>query len=178
MENSESEEWFEANKLEIRKFASHIKKGEKEIEELFSKDHDFIGRLLKAHLILENIIDRYLEVELHIPSQNQINLRFFQKLLLVECNEPKLKFQITCVKEVNSARNKIAHNLNTTLNKENIPNIVGLISWVADSNKLQNFTPIDYIEEYTYFFCHILYRRLYPDWKTMPFELKRLFEGG
>ncbi len=74
---------------------------------------DLVSLLLKGHLLLEVILNEVLR-------RNKIHdyeyLSFYRKITLLDefvvCNEKKKNFIVSTLKDINSLRNKIAHELN------------------------------------------------------------------
>ena len=144
------------NKLELEKQYYDTKD---ELEKLFEKNHEELGRLLKCHLIIESFINKFLDFELKISQANNLNLRFAQKVSLIECMRPELKFFLKGIREINAMRNKIAHNLHHEINASTLDSVKYIASWIhskSSEDQHELIHPIDFIEKYTHIFCHIL----------------------
>lgn len=91
-------------------------KFEKLIKENLSRLEDIELVLLKGHLIIEQLITELLELNLSEPNRlKSINLMFAKKLdiyLAIKGNGIISKGLEIILKDLNSLRNKLAHNLN------------------------------------------------------------------
>ena len=51
--------------------------------QLAQADHDVIGRVLRAHLVVENFIEPFLSLHFGIKDVSELRLSFFQKAKLL-----------------------------------------------------------------------------------------------
>ncbi len=75
------------------------------------KSEDIISTVLKGHLLIEEILVRFIEKKLKRPNELK-NFKFYHFLCLAKAFEPKDNdwVWIACEK-LNNLRNKLAHNL-------------------------------------------------------------------
>jgi hypothetical protein len=148
------------------------------VDELLTLNHETIGRVLKCHLAIELYINKYLEFELNINPKNKMNLRFIQKVELIENIKPSLKPYLVGIREINSVRNKLAHNLNPALDPKLLPMTVQLSEWMnSKSDKpRQNCELIDYIEIYTKSACTAIAEKSTPLGKRIEKEMEDLIK--
>ncbi|EOX8980809.1 TPA: hypothetical protein ACXIWR_001264 [Enterobacter mori] len=80
-------------------------------------DVEFIGGFLTAHLSVEKYISDYLSLKYPSLSWNEAKLNFSQKIALLqkEKAEPPYNEIYIRLKDFNSIRNKLSHNLNYKL---------------------------------------------------------------
>ena len=124
-------------------------KFEKEIQKVFQSRHEFIGRVLKSHLIIEKHLNDCL---LHSYGKNfeDLNLKFHQKLILIELNDNSLKFCLYGIRELNKIRNRIAHKLDTKVLAKDIPFMKKYVEFIEGINLSD---PIKVIEKFTNYAC-------------------------
>ncbi len=101
--------------------------------------------ILHYHLVVENLINQVLEY--HIPEygKRDLRLRFVQKLGLLPVDNKKYRIYIKGIKELNTIRNKYAHQLDYELTEESIPIISNLLKGESNDKK----TAIKKIHEFT-----------------------------
>jgi hypothetical protein len=80
------------------------------------RSNDFAVIVSKGHLILEEIVNRWLEALLHRPGAiEDANLRFYQKICLiralVEVDDDLVFRMIDAAEKLNTMRNRLAHHL-------------------------------------------------------------------
>lgn len=79
--------------------------------ELARADHDAIGRVLRAHLVVENFLDQFLQSRLGIADLSPLRFSFAQKVGLLPESSSAAAFVKPGIKELNSVRNKYGHRL-------------------------------------------------------------------
>jgi hypothetical protein len=82
---------------------------------LLRRDHDGIGRVLKAHLILEHYLTSYLSRCLGIDNIDSIRLTFAQKVELLPSTGSAASVIKLGIKRLNTIRNMLAHRLDVDL---------------------------------------------------------------
>jgi hypothetical protein len=110
--------------------------------------------ILKCHLIIEHYIDEYIKIAFpSIENIEKMNLRFASKIEMI--TNPKTQFELyyKSLKQMNSLRNKFAHNLCYRISKTDI----GEIALIMDAWNNAGGNPltagIDLIKQYTMWFC-------------------------
>lgn len=88
---------------------------------LFNKDHDTIGSILKYHLIVEYVLNEYIKYHYSdvIDIQKIINLSFEKKIYYFKKDEADLNI-IHALKQFNSIRNKLSHDIYYKLKKADV----------------------------------------------------------
>lgn len=135
-----------SNKEETLKICLKFKK---EIEKLFQSRHEFIGRVLKSHLIIEKHLNDYL---LYYYGKNfeDLNLKFYQKLILIELKDNSLKFYLDGIRELNKIRNRIAHKLDTRVLLNDVTLMKKYVEWTEGKTFSD---PIKIIEKFSNSTC-------------------------
>ncbi|PSF10764.1 hypothetical protein [Marinobacter shengliensis] len=96
-------------------FNRHFEEENAKFLALLEADHDSLGRILKAHLILEHYLTRYLESYFSIESIDAIRLSFAQKAELLPSTGSAASVIKLGVKRLNAVRNRFAHRLDVDL---------------------------------------------------------------
>lgn len=78
-----------------------------------------IGRILRAHLYVEHYMAEYLQkANPRLGSLDGTRLSYAQKVKLLDRNDPHIQHMIAGIKHLNTVRNRIAHNLDVQVTKE------------------------------------------------------------
>ncbi len=88
--------------------------------ELAATDHDAIGRVLRAHLIVENFINGFLMAHYGIPDIKELKLTFFQKAKLLPSERSSAAYVKPGILQLNAVRNKFGHRLDHQITLEEI----------------------------------------------------------
>lgn len=85
----------------------------------WNQDTDLIGRILRAHLFVEHYVLEYLREENpKLGSLDDARLSFSQKVALLSSDNHMLEDTIPGIKHLNKIRNRLAHNLQAAVTKE------------------------------------------------------------
>ncbi|WP_152455749.1 hypothetical protein [Roseivivax sp. THAF40] len=119
-----------------------------------STDHEVAGRVLRAHLIIENFLNSYLVEIFKFDDFDDLRLSFSQKAKML----PKSKVGAAWVRpgiiQLNSVRNKYGHRLDHTVE---FPAISAIMEVISVSRSGQEFsTPLDAIEAFAPVACAFL----------------------
>jgi len=143
-----------------RKIAPHWNRIETEFElanrrflELFAADHDVIGRVLRAHLIVERFMDGYLTNHYAISDISSIRLSYIQKALLLPAGSPAV-FIRPGIMRLNSVRNKFGHSISYIISESDMREIYQILE-IVRRNKHYTF-PVDAIEDFARVTCAFL----------------------
>jgi hypothetical protein len=143
-----------------RKIAPHLNRIETEFEgensrflELFSADHNEIGRVLRAHLIVERFMDNYLTHHYGIVEISSIRLSYVQKALLLPAKSPA-EFIRPGVMRLNSIRNKFGHSIPYAINDADMREIYQILEIVEKNKRYPG--PVDAIEDFARVVCAFL----------------------
>lgn len=117
-------------------------------------DHEVVGRVLRAHLIIENFLNSYLVDMFGFEDFGDLRLSFSQKAKML----PQSKFGAAWVRpgiiQLNAVRNKYGHRLDHTVD---FPAISAIMEVLSVSRSGQTFsTPIDAIEAFAPVACAFL----------------------
>lgn len=98
----------------------HFESENKRFIALLQQDHDVMGRVLKAHLILEHYLTTYLGKTFGIDDIDSIRLSFSQKVELLPSSGSAASVIKLGIKQLNSIRNKFAHRIEVDLEQLDI----------------------------------------------------------
>jgi hypothetical protein len=121
---------------------------------LIAKEHDRIGRVLKAHLIIENYLTRHLESTYDIKIPDEAKLSFFQKAQLLPVEGAVSTFVRPGLISLNKVRNKLAHNLENEIQLTDIEPIIEILSYSRPGIHYDD--PYTAIEAFTVVACAFL----------------------
>jgi len=98
---------------------ARLKQFRSDTDRLWSRNSQFIGRVLKAHFLLEFHVSRFLEAACPmIKDLDMVRLTFSQKIsFLKQIEGPVFPFYAG-VAAVNKLRNQVAHSLDESLTEE------------------------------------------------------------
>lgn len=126
--NKEDGEMLDAFLDMIAMLQRPLRKWEKEREKrraLLNSNYSNVGKIITYHLVIENQLnlELYRCFGLTEEKLEKLRLRFIQKLELIPSTLAFFDFVVKGIKELNSIRNKIAHNLNKEITTDMIPEI-------------------------------------------------------
>jgi len=124
-------------------------------------DANTIGRVLKAHLIVESFIDE------HLRSRNPnlgdfSKLGFYRKARLIAPDTAIVGFLLPSILHLNSLRNRYAHDLRHVLSEGDVQPLlddeffVPYLPYYKKAVKIDVHTPIDIVEAFSQFVCVML----------------------
>lgn len=122
--------------------------------ELYEADHDAIGRVLKAHLVIESFINDFLVSHYGLEDLQALRLGFYQKALLLPSKGSAAAFTRPGILQLNALRNKFGHSLNHEIQQHEISAIYEALN-VARSG-MQFETALDAIEAFAPVACAFL----------------------
>lgn len=128
-------------------------------------DHHPIGRVLRAHLIIEAFLGEFLALHYGIEELDELRLTFAQKAKLLPRSRSSAAFVRPGIIQLNTIRNKLGHRLNHTIESHEISAIYEVLK-VARSGVLFASQP-DAIEAFAPIACAFL--------AVPPPELQQLF---
>jgi hypothetical protein len=147
-----------------------------EIEEDFDKnnqrflqladaDHNAIGRILKAHLVIENFLNSFLSSHYGIEDIDDLKLSFIQKAKLLPTRQSSAAFVRPGILQLNSIRNKFGHRLNHEIKQHEISAIYEALAVARKEAVFES--PITAIEAFAPIACAFL--------SVQPPHLRKLF---
>lgn len=101
-------------------FNQHFDSENEKFIALLQQDHDVMGRVLKAHLILEHYLSAYLGQTFGIDDIDSIRLSFAQKVELLPSSGTAASVIKLGIKRLNSIRNKFAHRIDVDLEQVDV----------------------------------------------------------
>jgi hypothetical protein len=122
--------------------------------ELAAADHDAIGRVLRAHLVIESFLNTSLVSCYGIEDISELKLSFFQKAKLLPTRDSSAAFVRPGILQLNSVRNKFGHRLNHEIERHEISAILEALAVARPGIDFTN--PILAIEAFTPVACAFL----------------------
>jgi hypothetical protein len=133
--------------------------------QLANTNHDVIGRVLKAHLIVENFLNTFLSAHYGISDLAEVRLTFFQKARLLPDGASSTAFVKPGIVQLNTVRNKFGHRLDFEIQQNEISAIYQVLAIARGGAEFPS--PIDAIEAFCPVACAFL--------SVPPPHLQRLF---
>lgn len=113
---------------------------------LAEADHETIGRVLRAHLVIESFLGEFLAAHYGIDEIDELRLTFAQKAKLLPQAKSSAAFVRPGIIQLNSVRNKFGHRLNHTIEGHEISAIYEVLQ-VARSG-VRFASPVEAIEAF------------------------------
>ena len=121
---------------------------------LFNVDHEPIGRILRAHLIIENFLDEYLVNFYGIEDYEDLRLTFAQKAKLLPAKHSVGAFVRPGIIQLNSIRNKYGHRIDQ---KDSAHNMSAIFEVLSHARPGCNFpSDVDAVEAFAAVVCAFL----------------------
>ena len=95
---------------------------------LAAADHDAIGRILRAHLVIESFMDTFLSSHYGIENIDELRLSFFQKAKLIPSNGSSSAAVRPGIMQVNAVRNKFGHQLDHVIERHEISAVLEMLA--------------------------------------------------
>ncbi|HEV7437688.1 MAG TPA: hypothetical protein VGO22_22910 [Pseudorhizobium sp.] len=121
---------------------------------LIGSDHDTLGRVLRSHLVIEHFLNDFLELHYRIDNIGAIRLSFYQKACMLPSVGSAAAFAKPGILEVNSIRNKYAHNIGYDLNQASMEAVNEVLR--LSRPEVDFDTRVDQIEAFTATACAFL----------------------
>lgn len=119
-----------------------------------STDHEVVGRVLRAHLIIENFLNSYLVDVFKFEDFDDLRLSFSQKAKMLPQSKVGAAWVRPGIIQLNAVRNKYGHQLDHTVD---FPAISAIMEVLDVARYGQAFsTPIDAIEAFAPVACAFL----------------------
>lgn len=116
---------------------------------LAEADHDTIGRVLRAHLVIESFVGEFLMAHYGIEELDELRLTFAQKAKLLPQSKSSAAFVRPGIIQLNAVRNKFGHRLNHTIENHEISAIYEVLQvarpgvrFASQVEAIEAFTPI------------------------------------
>jgi len=122
--------------------------------ELVATDHDVIGRVLRAHLVVENFIDAFLTDHFGFKNLDQVRLSYFQKAMLLPACASSAAFVRPGILQLNSVRNKFGHRLNHEISRHEVSALDEVLQVARRGVVFES--PLDAIEAFAPIACAFL----------------------
>lgn len=117
-------------------------------------DHAVIGRVLRAHLIIENFLNSYLVDHFGFEDFGDLRLTFFQKANMLPQSRSGAAWVRPGILQLNAVRNKYGHRLDHIVEFSAISAILEVLSVSRSGHEFR--TPIDAIEAFAPVACAFL----------------------
>jgi hypothetical protein len=121
---------------------------------LAAADHDSIGRILRAHLVIENFLETFLASYYGIEDVSSLRLSFFQKAKLLPTEKSSSAFVRPGILQLNAVRNKFGHQLSHEIEPHEVSAIREALA-VARKGVTFN-SPVEAIEAFAPVACAFL----------------------
>jgi hypothetical protein len=152
------DKYFEYLLSQSARYEVEVQEFNQKIKVLLNDPVDTMGIILKCNLIIENYIDDYLKSA--YPTINfefKDRLTYNQKIELIDNKKMNFHMFINGVKELNSIRNKYAHNLYYKVQPNTFSEITKIITiWNNAAGKKVN-DGIQLIIDFTVYMCMFLF---------------------
>ncbi|WP_153769259.1 hypothetical protein [Labrenzia sp. CE80] len=122
--------------------------------ELAATDHDFIGRVLRAHLVVENFLNSYLEQTFGFDDFDGLRLTFAQKAKMLPSAKVSAAFVRPGIIQLNKVRNKFGHTLSHVIEFGEINAMTDILSIARPNTTFEQ--PIEAIEAFAPIACAFL----------------------
>lgn len=170
----------------LKAISAQIQKIKAEVKQAFDREHDLIGRVLKCHLVVESYLNKNID-QLFPGTNRSSRLRFYAKVNLLESAAEYQSNFYRAIRELNNVRNKFAHDLNATIEE----NDIGIMRSYAEVSLRKRFTsPAHVIEGFSYVAaamldnqCNSTFAEMSVSWAMMidflakdPVEYEAFFE--
>lgn len=134
------------------------------MKERWNKDVTTIGRILRAHLHVEHYLTVYLQhVNPQLGNLDEARTTFNQKVNLLPAQDPRIDFLRAGIKHLNKIRNRLAHNLEATVEEDDkavflAPSLFSAFreEGVKGTDRNLASNPIDVLEEFAEFASSML----------------------
>ena len=121
---------------------------------LAAADHHAIGRVLRAHLVIESFMGTFLSAHYRIENIEELKLSFFQKAKLLPSNASSAATVRPGILQINSVRNKFGHRLNHGIEPHEISAVHEMLS--AARKGVIFADPVEAIEAFAPVACAFL----------------------
>jgi len=136
-------------------------------KKMLARNHDSIGRILKCHLILENYINRHLEMISPKHNWGKAHLRFAQKMDLLPNEDLKIGWILPGIREINRARNRFGHNIEATLCLDDLKECISVLGIARKNNVYKDAVKV--VEDFTTVAC---------TWLIVDPEIQKIIEDA
>lgn len=121
---------------------------------LAGADHDAIGRVLRAHLVVESFLDAFLCTYYDLENFEQMRLSFCQKALLLPARGSSAAFVRPGILQLNCVRNKFGHELNRQIARHEVSAVYEALQVAREGAVFES--PLDAIEAFAPVACAFL----------------------
>lgn len=121
---------------------------------LLGVDHEPIGRILRAHLVIENFLDTFLTNFYEIEDFEDLRLTFAQKAKLLPSRRSSAAFVRPGIIQLNGVRNKFGHQIDQAIDNHNLSAIYEALRHARPDIRFA--THIDAIEAFAAVACAFL----------------------
>lgn len=153
--------------LKIHKRAAQLLGGEaayqriadeesKEVMARWNQNTELIGRILRAHLFVEQFLtDNLRHANPRLGSIERAKLGFSQKIDLLDPRDPGVAEVTPGIRKLNSIRNKLAHGAKAAVTAEDVAEFLKCRNFVrlmeTQHGKIEELKPIELLENFARF---------------------------
>lgn len=105
---------------------------------LLAVDHEPIGRILRAHLVIENFLDSFLTDFYEIEDFDDLRLTFAQKAKLLPSRRSSAAFVRPGIIQLNGVRNKFGHKIDHSIENHNLSAIYEVLRHARPNDKFES----------------------------------------
>lgn len=121
---------------------------------LLSVDHEPIGRILRAHLIIENFLNTFLANFYEIEDFDDLRLTFVQKAKLLPSRRSSAAFVRPGIIQLNAVRNKLGHEVEYSIEHHHLSTVYEVLRYARPTIKFMSH--IEAIEAFAAVACAFL----------------------
>lgn len=146
-------------------------------KDLFAADHDTIGRVLRAHLVVESFLESYLRETFGFDS-DALRLSFAQKAGMLPTGRSSAAFVRPGVIQLNKVRNRFAHDMKHAVEQHHVSAIYEALEISRKTAKFPD--PVEAIEAFAAVACAFLsvppprlnelFRKAFAEVRVYPIE--------
>ncbi len=125
-----------------------------QFDNMLHSSTDQMAIVLKCHLIIEYYIDEYIKYAFpSIKNIEKMNLRFANKVEMINNQNTTFGMYYKSLKQINSLRNKFAHNLDYEIRISDVNEIAVIINAFNNAGGYTITLGVELIKQYTMWFC-------------------------
>lgn len=128
-----------------------------EVTERWNQDTELIGRILRAHLFLEQFMTENLQyANPRLGSLDKAKIGFSQKIDLLDFRDPDIAPVLPGIRKLNAIRNRLAHRNKTAVSAEDVAEFVQcrnfeILMQAQHGEKFKSQKPIEVLENFARF---------------------------
>ncbi len=141
-------------KINLPPLLSNIRDGNVTWQRLENLDYELLGYFLSCHLIIEHYLDESLQIRYPKLDWEGAKLTFGQKISLLSKEPYPEKYNaISAIKQLNSLRNKLSHNIDFKISEEDLLPITNYLRKLYGDELPPLSDPMKTLELFTSMVC-------------------------